>query len=156
MSGTVGAAIEAASLGIPALAVSLELLSEDWFGYSREVDFSTAAFFAQQFARALLEKKMPPDVNVLNVNVPAHATPETPWHVTRLSPHRYFYPTVKIDPSSGAPQMDATIQVLPEEQNTPDTDIHILKLQKEVSVTPLSIDLTARIDLQDFEKLLRK
>lgn len=156
MSGTVGAAIEAASVGIPSIAVSLELLSEDWFGYSRDVDFSTAAFFAQKFARLLLEKKLPADVHVLNINVPAHATPQTPWHVTRLSPNRYFYPIVKTDPSTGKPQMDASSQVLPQEQNTPDTDIHVLKLKKEVSVTPLSIDLTSRVNLNDLERLLNE
>jgi 5'-nucleotidase len=156
MSGTVGAAIEAASVGIPSIAISLELLSEDWFGYSRDVDFSTAAFFAQKFARLLLEKNLPSDVNVLNINVPAHATPETPWHITRLSHNRYFYPIVKQDPNTGQPQMDARIQVLQEEQNTPDTDIHVLKLKKEVSVTPLSIDLTSRVNLQDLETLLRQ
>lgn len=156
MSGTVGAAIEAASLGIPALAVSLELLSEDWFGYSREVDFSAAAHFTWLFARALLEKKMPVDVNLLNVNVPADASSQTPWHVTRLSPNRYFYPALKENPAGGAPQMDANIRVLPEEQNTPDTDIHVLKLKKEVSVTPISIDLTSRVNLTDLEKLLQQ
>jgi 5'-nucleotidase len=40
ISGTVGAAMEAASLGIPALAISLEVAQEYHFSYSREIDFS--------------------------------------------------------------------------------------------------------------------
>lgn len=155
MSGTVGAAIEAASLGIPALAVSLELLNEDWFGYSRETNFSAAAHFAYKFAKVMLEKKMPADVNLLNVNVPAHATSTTPWHVTRLSPNRYFCPRLKT-PTPGEPlQVDSSIRVLPEESQLTDTDIHVLKIMKEVSVTPVSIDMTSRVDLHDIEKFLQ-
>ena len=33
ISGTVGAALEAGALGIPALAVSLQMLSENWYSY---------------------------------------------------------------------------------------------------------------------------
>src|SRR4030065_1397353 len=41
-SGTVGAAIEAASLGIPALAMSLQLLHEDYDSFHKVVDFTAA------------------------------------------------------------------------------------------------------------------
>src|SRR5512146_711541 len=51
ISGTVGAAMEAASMGIPALAVSLEAPREYHFSYSREIDFSTAAHFTTEFGR---------------------------------------------------------------------------------------------------------
>ena len=90
MSGTVGAAMEGASLGIPSLAVSIQLEAEDYLSYSEQVDFSTAAIFTRHFAKILLEKKMPEDVMILNVNVPIDATPQTGWRVTRLSRHPYF------------------------------------------------------------------
>jgi 5'-nucleotidase len=70
LSGTAGAALEAASYGIPALAVSLQLATEDFFGYSRDTDFSTAAVFTRRFAKLLLSRPMPEDVHVLNINVP--------------------------------------------------------------------------------------
>ena len=95
LSGTVGAALEAAASGIPALAVSLQLDNQDYLGHSLETDFSTAAFFTAKFARILLEKKMPPDVHALNLNVPIGATPETPWRVTRLGRHSYFVAYLK-------------------------------------------------------------
>ena len=50
VSGTVGAAMEAVSLGIPALAISLETDKEHHLSYSNEVDFSRAAYFASFFA----------------------------------------------------------------------------------------------------------
>jgi len=95
---------------------------------------------------------MPADVNLLNLNVPARATPATPWHVTRLSPNRYFYPYLKPSAAGDAPRVDSTIRVLPEEQALTDTDVHVLKIKKEVSVTPLSIDLTSRVDLKKLQE----
>src|SRR5512141_2572398 len=74
ISGTVGAAMEAASLGIPAMAVSLEADAKYHLSYSDEVDFSVAAFFAAKFGRLLLDKKFPADVQVLKVDVPSDAT----------------------------------------------------------------------------------
>ncbi|MCK6583517.1 MAG: 5'/3'-nucleotidase SurE, partial [Anaerolineales bacterium] len=53
ISGTVGAAMEAASLGIPALAISLETDSKYHLSYSNDVNFSVAAEFARRFARLL-------------------------------------------------------------------------------------------------------
>ena len=44
VSGTVGAAIEAATLGIPALAVSLQTPTEFHFNLSNQVDFSIAGY----------------------------------------------------------------------------------------------------------------
>ena len=76
---------KAASLGIPALAISLEAAPEFHFSYSKDIDFSAAAHFAAFFGRVLLEKKMPEDVRVLKVDVPSDATVETPWQVTRVA-----------------------------------------------------------------------
>jgi 5'-nucleotidase len=66
ISGTVGAAMEGASLGVPSLAVSLETSEEHHLSYSAEVDFSAAAYFTAYFARLLLERNMPADVHLLN------------------------------------------------------------------------------------------
>src|SRR5690606_4004392 len=45
ISGTVGAALEAASLSIPAIAVSQQTRHELHNSYSNEVDFAAAAYF---------------------------------------------------------------------------------------------------------------
>src|SRR5512143_404698 len=54
ISGTVGAAMEAASLDIPALAISLEAAQRYHLSYSQEIDFSTAAHFTAFFGRLML------------------------------------------------------------------------------------------------------
>src|SRR5262249_21934194 len=94
ISGTVGAAIEAASLDIPALAMSLQMPQDLHLSYSDEVDFSAAAGFARLFGEWLMaHPKRPDDVDVLKVDVPWEATLETPWRVTRLSRRRVYWPT---------------------------------------------------------------
>src|SRR6185436_942100 len=78
ISGTVGAAIEAASLGIPALAMSQQTPKDLHLSYSDEVDFSAAAHFAVMFGKWLLDTEhRPDDVDILKVDVPWKATPMT-------------------------------------------------------------------------------
>jgi 5'-nucleotidase len=154
-SGTVSAAMEAAAMGIPALAVSQQLWDNDYLGYSREVDFSAAGYFTRLFARALLEKKLPLDVDLLKLDLPAGATQETPWQMTRLSRLPYFNPVVKPRKSlSERGVFDFPIRA-PREQTEADSDVHALAYAKVVSVTPLSLDMSSRIDLKQFEEGLR-
>jgi len=49
--------------------------------------------------------------------------------------------------------MDGRPNVKPEEVS-PDSDIYALLFEKVVSVTPLSLDMTSRIDLHELEQSL--
>ena len=71
ISGTVGAALEGASLGIPSLAVSLEADPKYHLSYSEELSFLVAAEFTHRFAELLLQKQFPADVDVLKVDIPS-------------------------------------------------------------------------------------
>ncbi len=103
ISGTVGAAMEGASLGIPSLAVSLEAAPEFHLSYSEDVSFLVAAEFTYRFAEMLLQKQFPADVDVLKVDVPSDATVETPWQLTRVSRQRYYEPIASERPSLEEP-----------------------------------------------------
>ena len=92
ISGTLGAAMEAASFGVPALAVSLETAKEHHFSYSKEVDFSSAAHFTQYFAKKLVTEQFDPSMQVLKVEVPMGADRHTPWELTRLSQETFYFP----------------------------------------------------------------
>ncbi len=156
VSGTVGAALEAAALGIPAMAVSLQVPSDYYLSYSREIDFSAACYFTQVFGRLMLANHLPPDVDVLKVDIPANATPETPWVITRQSKHRYYRPVAPQRKNWGDAgpvgyELDVTPENLPQ-----DSDIYALLVRQVVSVTPLSIDLTSRIRLEELEAVLRR
>ncbi len=155
ISGTVGAAMEAASQGIPSLAASLETDQKHHLSYSTEIDFSTAAFFTVHFARQLLEKKFPQDVDYLKIDVPCDATPQTAWQVTRLANQRYYIPVAAKRKSwdERGPVNYKEGAIL---ENQPhDTDVYVLRVKRQVSVTPLSLDFTSRVDFGDLDRLLR-
>jgi 5'-nucleotidase len=156
VSGTVGAALEAASLGIPALAISLETGREYHHTYSEEIDFSAAGHFTYLFGRMLLERQLPPDVNVLKVDVPALATSETPWEVTRLSRLPYYIPTPPERSSWDQPGRVGYRLAEDPTHDQVDSDVYALRVKRVVSVTPLSLDLTSRIDLRAFEAQIKQ
>ncbi|MBL8062145.1 MAG: 5'/3'-nucleotidase SurE [Anaerolineales bacterium] len=156
ISGTVGAAMEAASMGYPSLAVSLETDAHFHLTHSEDINFAAAGFFTAYFANLILEKRFLDGVDLLKVEVPRHATPETAWEIARLSRHRYYEPVPPKRTSWDVPgsigyQHDESIAHEPE-----GTDVYVLRKKQLVAVTPLNLDMTARIDLKDFEKHLRK
>ncbi|MCC7119248.1 MAG: 5'/3'-nucleotidase SurE [Anaerolineales bacterium] len=156
ISGTVGAALEAASLGIPALAVSLQVDHQYHLSHSEDVDFSTAGYFTGYFAKTLLEKKFAKEVNLMKVEVPAHATPETGWRVTRLSPQRYYEPKPAERDSWEQPGTIGYREAFVLEREPEDTDVFALKEKKIVSVTPIHLDMTARVSFDEFDRFLRE
>ncbi len=155
VSGTVGAAMEGAGNGIPSLAVSLETDLSDHLSYSEKIDFSAAAVFTALFGRMMLERKLPGDVDVLKVDVPCDATALTPWEVTRLSRQAYFVPVTPQRTTWDQPGTVGYRRIDEVSGSGTDSDVYALRVKRVVSVTPLSLDLTSRVDLTDFEKLLR-
>jgi 5'-nucleotidase len=156
ISGTVGAAMEAAALGIPALAISLEAAQRYHLSYSQEVNFSVAAHFTAFFSRILLARKMPEDVHLLKVDVPSDASPETPWVLTRVARQGYYEP---IPPQRQSWNIAARLgyreaAVLDGEDE--DSDVVVLRKHHKVAVTPISLDLSSRVDLDELQKILRR
>lgn len=146
ISGTVGAAMEAAALGYRALAVSLETPQEHHLSYSREVDFSNAAYFTLHFARLLVEKSLPSDVDLLKVDVPDSATPKTAWQITRLARQRYYTPVAPQRDSWSVPAQVGYKEVAIQESEASDSDVAVIRQKRLVSVTPISLDMTSRVD----------
>ncbi len=155
ISGTIGAALEAASVAIPALAVSLETPVHQHLTHSDDVDFAAAAHFTTVFARRLLVRSLPQDVHVLKVDVPCDATPETSWQITKLSRQRYYRP-IKPEPRPwGETFRIPYTQDTDFESYDPDSDAFVLRVKRAVSVTPLSLDLTSRILLSELQEILK-
>jgi broad specificity polyphosphatase/5'/3'-nucleotidase SurE len=101
ISGTVGAALEAASFGIPALAVSLETEPRHHYSHSHEVNFSSAAYFTALFGRILLEKM--PRCTGLKIEVPA----TSPGH----SLDGYAFEPALLEPVAPPPSWDIPARV---------------------------------------------
>ena len=153
VSGTVGAAIEAADRGIPALAISLELHSTDYHSYDQDIDFTAAMAFTRIFAQKALSSPFPADVDILKIEVPADATVDTAWELTRQDRIRYYspYSHPRKDPFQEIGKITHTPQK--KKYINENTDAHAAA-RGLVSVTPLSIDLTSRTDFTQLKSLL--
>jgi 5'-nucleotidase len=156
-SGTVGAALQAAELGVPGLAVSLETDKVFHLHHGQDMDWSAAAAITHHFAQVMLAAQLPFDVDVLKIDVPADATPETGWRITRQSRQPYYldYAPVDFSPEGSLALLDYGIEVQWDTLE-PESDIYAFAVDRVIAVTPLSHDLTSRVGLADLEQLLRK
>ena len=93
----------------------------------------------------MLAGASPWDVDVLSINVPADATRDTPWRLTRLSRQRYYVPTPPDRANGvGRPGYKMVENV---HRTEPESDVWAVMVDRVVSVTPLSLDLTSQVDL---------
>jgi 5'-nucleotidase len=149
-SGTVGAAIEAALHGVPALAVSRAVPEGEYLRNSEAIDFSVSAHFARKFAQLMLTDPVYQSLSLLKVDVPANATPHTRCKASRLSSYRYFEPVFKTYASG---EMVIDYRINPADTGIqPGDDIHTLLVEQLVAVTPLTLDMTAPIDLLSLDR----
>ncbi|WP_243384269.1 5'/3'-nucleotidase SurE [Geothrix alkalitolerans] len=152
-SGTVGAAMEAAARGIPALAASQQM-HPDHFMRHESRDWGAAEHFLRLFARKLLGARLPKDVDLLKLDVPEGATSETPWRLSRLSRQRYFELAFE-DPGLHSRLKDGRVTVqVDHDALEPDSDVHALVRDRVVALTPLSLDATSRADFADIHRAL--
>jgi 5'-nucleotidase len=153
ISGTVGAALEASALGIPALAVSLEMDPVYHLTGDKSASYVPAMAFTERLALRLLSSGLPYGADVLSVNIPSSATADTPWHVTRLSRCRFFEP---VAPDRARGEGRPRYRELPDPTEAElGSDVWAVKVQRVVSVTPLSLDLTARVDPDELAEDLK-
>ncbi|MDF2547891.1 MAG: surE [Anaerosolibacter sp.] len=139
-SGTVSAAIEAAILGIPAVAVSL--------ADHENVNYEYAAEFSASIVDKVLSNPLPPDT-LLNINVPNCSKENLNGvKITTLGVRKYKNAFIeRIDPRGqvyywlGGEIVDY--------HNEEGTDIHSVQ-NNHISITPIHFDLT-KFDL--IEKL---
>jgi 5'-nucleotidase len=150
-SGTVGAAMEGADFGVPAIAISKETDVGDYHEYT-EQDWRATAHFLRQFAKTLLTGPLPGDVDLLKIDVPKEASPDTPWRLTCLSKTRYWHTFLK-DPGPHSKIADTEVTIEIDESNLDaQSDVFAIAVDKVVSVTPLSLDFTSRTS---FEQILK-
>jgi 5'-nucleotidase len=151
-SGTVGAALEAAAFGIPALAVSLEVDPSMHRTNDASVDFSAAIHFTRLFARRWLAITRPRDVDVLKIDIPASATIDTPWRMARLERGPYF---VALPPLRRSLEDEGRIgYTINREAMLDDSSDAALVRRGLVAVTPLTLDITSRIRPGTLKSLL--
>ncbi|MEK6223143.1 MAG: 5'/3'-nucleotidase SurE [Chloroflexota bacterium] len=151
ISGTVGAAIEGAAMKIPAIAVSLETEKEFHLSHSKEIDFSAAGHFTALFARQFLTGKLDKNIQVIKIDVPASASIDTPWAITKLSKKRFYLPAAPERDSWNEPK-STSYSINPDLENFPkDSDVYKVVIDKVVSVTPSNLYMTAQVDFSQLE-----
>lgn len=144
-SGTLGAAFEAYSHGIPSIAVSLQtpLYQQHTTEYP-EMDWRACQRVAAVWAARVLAEGLPPNISVLNVNIPIGADETTPVQITCQSRHsssRFCRP--------GSRPWHLGFQLYSEpdpflDQAEPNSDIRVLHIDKLISLTPLGWDLSVK------------
>ncbi len=137
-SGTVAAAMEAALLGVNAIAVSLAAPPPH--------DFEDAARFAAALARRIVASP-PPAPLLLNVNVPPG--PVRGYRFVRLGRRTYGNEVVeKVDPR-GRKYYWIGGEGGPTNEDIPGSDCNAALRERLVSVTPLHLDSTHDAVLQE-------
>jgi len=153
VSGTVGAALEGGSFDIPSMAISLDMDKAYHLTGNTETDYSATKAFTYQFATYLLDHRMSPDIDALNINLPANATATTPWRITQASRHRLYVPQAP-DKSNGnnRPGYRRNRDYSHTDKHS---DLYSVKVEGVVSVTPISLNLTSRVDMDRLAKSVR-
>ncbi len=147
-SGTVGAALEGASQGVPAVAISLHTGKEFSFDEGEGLDFSTAEKVLRRLARHVLDKGLPEGVDLLNVNVP-YGAEKPSIRITRLARRMY---TTRVqerhDPRGRTYYWIDGDAIYDAEEGT---DVHAVRVEECVSITPLKLDLTSMESLKNMK-----
>jgi 5'-nucleotidase len=139
-SGTLGAAIEAAIHGVPAIAVSFckQTITDrkvDKAGITVQ-DLELAASLAQTIVEFVLRNGMPKGVDILSVNVPEKANLKR-VRVTRLS--YVGYRDIYAEEEEG--YRIASWRLADYGDPDPDTDVYVVKEEGCVSITPIKVRL---------------
>jgi 5'-nucleotidase len=145
-SGTVGAAIEAATFGIPTIAISQEVTRDDVKFESGDIgiNFDFAGKMLNKIAKIVLKKGLPEGIDLLNVNVPENPADEE-FEIVKLG-KRMYTPVMekRLDPR-GRPYY--WIGGEPYNSDEKGSDGYELKVSQKTTITPLKIDLTGDLKL---------
>lgn len=134
-SGTVMAALEAAILGIPTVAVSVVS------GNGGVQNWSPAAEFACELARRILEHGLPP-YTLLNVNVPDLPCESIRGVAVTTQGRREYTDRIVVRKDPRGQEYYWLSGVLKDDETDETTDIAAIR-KGRIAVTPIQVDMTA-------------
>lgn len=144
-SGTLGAAFEADSHGVNAIAVSAEVdVSQQHLPVYPQICFEKYGAILRKLIQKILSDGWPEGTNVVNINIPNTADDSTEVRITQQSRQNYFS---FIKPGSrNYKEPFKLTSALAVDAGTLDktSDIYAVYMDRVVSVTPLSWNQTAR------------
>jgi 5'-nucleotidase len=144
-SGTIGAAMEAASNGVPALSISLQVTRDDikFHDGHVDIDLDFAQKITREISERIIKKGLPDGVDFLNVNIPSH--PEShEVKLTRLGKRMYsIHIQKRFDPRG---REYYWIDGDPIELDEEGTDVYTLRSCSCPTITPISLDCTSNLN----------
>lgn len=144
-SGTFGAAFEAVTHGVKAIAVSvaadLKIQRQEEF---LKMDFSAAKDVLMEWIEKALAGDIPEDVDILNINLPAGVKAPYECRITSQSRQNYYDFVKPGKREFGEPFALASRLCVDEDRLERDSDIYAVYVDKAVSVTPINIDMSRR------------
>ena len=154
-SGTLGAALEATIHHVPAIAVSycIGKMTEHQTEKAAvtEEELEPTATIARKTAEYVLQNGMPPDVDIISINVPERIDSDD-VEITDLSYKGYG--DIHTKKNGGYKILTWALESYPDD--VPGTDIHTIKERKCISVTPIQLKLLHnRNALEGLSKALR-
>ncbi|MEM0017587.1 MAG: 5'/3'-nucleotidase SurE [Candidatus Korarchaeum sp.] len=151
-SGTIAAALQATIMGIKSAAFSVEVPSGQ---LSKPVErFLTQARIAAKITEWILDRGLPDGVDLLNVNFPYRISADTPIRITRLGRVKYEnYVLERID-TRGNPYYWLGGNPVPVSERDRGTDLYALTVERAISITPISLEMS--IEILNCDDLNRK
>ena len=144
-SGTVAAAFEGCTMGIPSIAFSMRLEGK------QDLDFSQAAAYAKTLVAQVAQSGLPKRT-LLNVNFPDGAEMRYKGIKTALqSEHNWTDTILERQDPQGRPYY--WMAGNPGSDDSPNSDYAVVR-EGYVSVTPLHLDLTNRAFLGDLARII--
>lgn len=145
-SGTLGAAFEASSHGIPAIAASLEMdMKVHWTNEFEDNDWTEAKQMLRKVAEQVLLEGMPKQVDILNINVPKDVQNPGEYRITTQSRQSYFEFLSPPKREFKEPYQLGSRCHIDEKTLEKDSDIYAVHIDKITSITPLSTDFSVKL-----------
>lgn len=147
-SGTVSAALEAASHGVPAIAVSLSIdpSSVEYVNgkhvLKKPLNFSFAGEILAKLAKKVLKKGLPDGVDLLNLNVPSNPISDE-IKISKLAKKMFNTSIIEQEDKFGEKFYILAPKLVQDFEKG--TDGYCLRVERCSSLTPLKLDLTGSI-----------
>lgn len=151
-SGTLGAAFEAVSHEIPAIAISLEVNSEMQYTEEFEkLDFGYAQNILRLWTRVTLEQGMPKGVDIWNINIPKEKESEIDFRITTQSRNNYIQfvqPKKRDFDKPYALKSDIKVE---NKELEKESDLYAVLVDKTASITPINICMSVPVTEEEIK-----
>ncbi len=152
-SGTVGAALEAAIIGLPAIAVSREASPSDWFEETSSTsDFDKMCEITKDIILRVLDKGLPQGIDLLNLNFPSAMNEKSVTRITKPTRVRMHNEVEERADPNGRPYY---WYLGIERDPTPQSDAYEVLVQRNISLSPVILNWVGDDEIKKLEDFMK-